>query len=36
MMHRSEIERRDPVQIAELLTAAFDRLCVGENVASGV
>ena len=28
MMHRSEIERRDPVQIAQLLTAAFDRLCV--------
>jgi putative YphP/YqiW family bacilliredoxin len=30
MMHRSEIERRDPVQIAQLLTAAFDRLCVPE------
>jgi len=27
MMHRSEIERRDPTQIARLLTEAFDRLC---------
>jgi putative YphP/YqiW family bacilliredoxin len=27
LMHRSEIERRDPVQIAALLTDAFDRLC---------
>jgi putative YphP/YqiW family bacilliredoxin len=27
MLHRSEIERRDPVQIAQLLTSAFDRLC---------
>jgi putative YphP/YqiW family bacilliredoxin len=26
MLHRSEIERRDPVQIAQLLTDAFDRL----------
>jgi putative YphP/YqiW family bacilliredoxin len=28
VMHRGEIERRDPVQIAQLLTEAFDRLCV--------
>ncbi len=27
VMHRTDIERRDPVQIAELLTDAFDRLC---------
>lgn len=27
VMHRSEIERRDPAQIAALLTDAFDRLC---------
>jgi len=27
MIHRSDIERRDPNQIAELLTAAFDKFC---------
>jgi putative YphP/YqiW family bacilliredoxin len=27
MIHRSEIERRDPEQIARLLTEAFDRFC---------
>jgi putative YphP/YqiW family bacilliredoxin len=27
MVHRSDIERRDPAQIAGLLTAAFDRFC---------
>jgi putative YphP/YqiW family bacilliredoxin len=27
MVHRSDIERRDPVEIAGLLTAAFDRFC---------
>jgi putative YphP/YqiW family bacilliredoxin len=27
MMHRSDIERRDPVQIANLLIEAFDRFC---------
>jgi len=27
MMHRSDIERRDPVQIANLLTEAFERFC---------
>lgn len=30
MMHRSEIERRDPYQIASLLTEAFDRFCAKE------
>jgi putative YphP/YqiW family bacilliredoxin len=28
MVHRSDIEQRDPVEIAGLLTAAFDRFCV--------
>jgi len=27
MMHRSEIERREPAEIAELLTDVFDRFC---------
>jgi putative YphP/YqiW family bacilliredoxin len=27
MIHRSEIERREPGEIAELLTNAFDRFC---------
>jgi putative YphP/YqiW family bacilliredoxin len=27
MIHRSEIKRREPAEIAELLTAAFDRFC---------
>ncbi len=27
MVHRSDIERRDPDQIAGLLTAAFDKYC---------
>jgi putative YphP/YqiW family bacilliredoxin len=27
VMHRSDIERRDPPEIARLLTDAFDRLC---------
>jgi putative YphP/YqiW family bacilliredoxin len=27
VLHRSDIERRDPMQIAALLTDAFDRLC---------
>jgi putative YphP/YqiW family bacilliredoxin len=30
MMHRADIERRDPLQIADLLIAAFDRFCVPE------
>jgi len=28
MVHRSDIERRDPQSIAKLLTDAFDRFCV--------
>jgi putative YphP/YqiW family bacilliredoxin len=28
MIHRHEIERRDPVQISDLLTEAFDKYCV--------
>jgi putative YphP/YqiW family bacilliredoxin len=27
MLHRSDIETRDPFEIASLLTAAFDRFC---------
>ncbi|MBZ5604104.1 MAG: BrxA/BrxB family bacilliredoxin [Acidobacteriia bacterium] len=27
MLHRSYIERRDPISIAQLLTAAFDQFC---------
>jgi putative YphP/YqiW family bacilliredoxin len=27
MLHRSDIERRQPEEIADLLTAAFDRFC---------
>jgi putative YphP/YqiW family bacilliredoxin len=34
MIHRSEIERREPAEIAELLTAAFDRYCSMPAVAS--
>src|SRR3984885_3546637 len=29
MMHRSDIERRDASQIAQVLKEAFDRFCVG-------
>jgi putative YphP/YqiW family bacilliredoxin len=28
MIHRHEIERREPAEIAHLLTSAFDRFCV--------
>jgi putative YphP/YqiW family bacilliredoxin len=28
MIHRSEIERREPAEIAHMLTQAFDRFCV--------
>jgi putative YphP/YqiW family bacilliredoxin len=31
VLHRSEIERRDPVAISKLLTDAFDRLCGAEK-----
>jgi putative YphP/YqiW family bacilliredoxin len=27
MLHRSDIERRDPSEISALLTEAFDRFC---------
>jgi putative YphP/YqiW family bacilliredoxin len=27
MVHRHQIEQRDPFQIAKLLTEAFDRFC---------
>lgn len=32
MVHRSDIERRDPAQIARLLTDAFDRFCAPQTV----
>jgi len=28
MLHRTDIERRDPVEIAKILTEAFDKFCV--------
>jgi putative YphP/YqiW family bacilliredoxin len=31
MIHRSEIERREPFEIAQLLTQAFDRFCTSNN-----
>lgn len=33
MLHRSEIERREPFEIAQLLTAAFDRFCTSDSAA---
>ena len=33
MLHRSEIERREPFEIAQLLTQAFDRFCPSSNAA---
>ena len=36
MMHRADIERRDPVQIAQLLTAAFDRFCMPGSCQEGL
>jgi putative YphP/YqiW family bacilliredoxin len=33
MLHRSEIERREPVEIAQLLTQAFDRFCTSDSAA---
>lgn len=33
MIHRSDIERREPAEIAELLTAAFERFCSAPVVA---
>lgn len=36
MIHRSDIERREPMEIAKLLTEAFDRFCAQpQKVASG-
>jgi putative YphP/YqiW family bacilliredoxin len=32
MMHRSDIERRDAFQIAQLLTEAFDKFCTKKEV----
>jgi putative YphP/YqiW family bacilliredoxin len=32
MLHRFEIERRDPVQIAKALTEAFEKFCAPANV----
>jgi len=31
MLHRTDIERRDPVEIANLLTAAFDKFCTADT-----
>jgi putative YphP/YqiW family bacilliredoxin len=33
MLHRSEIERREPSEIAQLLTQAFDRFCTSGSAA---
>jgi putative YphP/YqiW family bacilliredoxin len=33
MLHRSEIERREPFEIAQLLTQAFDRFCTSGRAA---
>jgi putative YphP/YqiW family bacilliredoxin len=36
MIHRSDIERREPVEIAKLLTEAFDRFCAQpQKIATG-
>jgi putative YphP/YqiW family bacilliredoxin len=34
MMHRSDIERRDAVQISQVLTEAFDRFCAKKEVSA--
>ncbi len=34
MLHRGDIERRDPFEIAELLKSAFDRFCAPEKSAA--
>ena len=34
MLHRSEIEQREPGEIARILTGAFDRFCTSGNVKS--
>jgi putative YphP/YqiW family bacilliredoxin len=33
MLHRSEIERREPAEIAEILTGVFDKYCVANKLA---
>ncbi len=33
MIHRSDIERREPTEIARLLTDAFDRFCASTSAA---
>ena len=33
MIHRSDIERREPTEIAELLTAAFEQFCSAPAIA---
>jgi putative YphP/YqiW family bacilliredoxin len=33
MIHRSDIERREPAEIAELLTAAFEQFCSAPAIA---
>ncbi|HXM42535.1 MAG TPA: BrxA/BrxB family bacilliredoxin [Bryobacteraceae bacterium] len=33
MLHRSEIERREPAEIARILTEVFDRFCVARQPA---
>jgi putative YphP/YqiW family bacilliredoxin len=34
MIHRSEIERREPAEIAQMLTLAFDRFCASGTTTS--
>ena len=34
MIHRSEIERREPAEIAQMLTQAFDRFCASGTATS--
>ena len=34
MIHRSEIERREPAEIAQMLTQAFDRFCAAGTAIS--
>lgn len=36
MLHRSDIERRDPLEIAELLKGAFDQFCAPDPSPAGV
>jgi putative YphP/YqiW family bacilliredoxin len=31
MLHRGEIERREPAEIARILTQVFDRFCVARQ-----